>query len=314
VLPIGDFRTLDEGNFIRPSANLLDTIYTAQQRQQWYQAHCRQQGLDKLSMVGKYNITDDATIVAQELNAIFSFHKNYSSWQDALSRRIELIENQGILVMSSGIALGNTHRSLDLNEFRGFALSDEYAPVIFINAKDSIAARSFTLMHELAHIVIAENGVSNTNSYHKNSNAIEKWCDQVAAEMLVPSEEFRQKYQHNINKLDENLAYFAKYFKVSTLVILGRIYDLGYIDKHNFWQLFQAEKNRLLDIIKAQSKKSGGDYYNSKPVSVSKLFIKTITASTLEGKTLYREAMQLLNIKNIKTFNNLTEKIHPWSV
>ena len=315
ALPIGDFRTFESDAYQKPSANLLDTIYASQQRQEWYQTYCRQQNVDKLSIVGKYKINDNPVTIAKDINKIFGFNHNYSSWQQALSKRIELVEEQGILVMSSGIALGNTHRPLDLNEFRGFALSDEYAPVIFINAKDSVAARSFTLMHELAHIAIAENGVSNTNSYNENSNAIERWCDKVAAEILVPNEEFRQQYQHNLNNLDKNLEKFAKYFKVSTLVILGRIYDLGYIDKDNFWQLFQAEKHKLVAIINAQQpKKSKGNYYNNKPASVSKLFIKTITASTLEGKTLYREAMQLLNVKSIKTFNNLVEKTHPWSV
>lgn len=314
ILPINDFRTFTDNRFGRPSANLLDTIYTAQQRQEWYKTYARQQGFDTLSIIGKYNISDNPKTIAQELSQIFSFHNHYSSWQQALSGRIELIEKQGILVMSSGVAVGNTHRALDLNEFRGFTLSDEYASIIFINAKDSIAARSFTLMHELAHIAIAQDGVSNTNGYNKNSNAIEKWCDQVAAEILVPSEEFKQEYQHNINNLDENLQRFAKHFKVSTLVILGRIYDLNYINTDSFWQLFQVEKAKLIKILSEQPKKTGGDYYKSKPASVSKLFIKTITANTLEGKTLYREAMQLLNIKNIKTFKNLTEKTHPWIV
>lgn len=312
-LPISDFRTFVDGKKTRLSANLLDTIYSAQQSQEWYKTYAQQQDFDKLSIIGKYNINDNPKIVAQELSQLFSFHYNYNNWQQALSERIELIEKQGILVMSSGIALGNTHRALDLNEFRGFALSDEYAPVIFINSKDSVAARSFTLMHELAHIAIAEDGVSNTNSYDKNSNAVEKWCDKVAAEILVPEDKFKQKYQHNLDNLDENLQVFAKHFKVSTLVILGRIYDLNYIYTDTFWQLFQAEKQRIIAIIKTQKpKKSGGDYYNSKPVSVSKLFIKTIISSTLEGKTLYRDAMRLLNIKSIKTFNKLAEKTHPW--
>lgn len=315
VLPIDDFRTLSGNKFNKPSANLLDTIYGSQQRQEWYRMHCRQQDLDKLTMVGKFNMSDDPKSVAAELTNLFSFNHNYPNWQKALSERIALVEKQGILVMSSGVAAGNTHRSLDINEFRGFALSDEYASVIFINAKDSIAARSFTLMHELAHIAIAQGGVSNTNSYDKNSNIVEKWCDKVAAEILVPSVEFSQKYQHNLNNLVKNLEYFAKHFKVSTLVILGRIYDLNYIDTESFWQLFQAEKQRIITITNMQEpKKPGGNYYNSKPTSVSKLFIKTITASALEGKTLYREAMQLLNVKNIKTFNNLIETIHPWSV
>ena len=314
VLPIDDFRTFQDDDFSRPSANLLDTIYASQQRQEWYQIYCRQNGFTKQSIVGKWTIKDKPEDVAKELCQIFSFHHKYSNWTNALSDRIALVEKQGILVMSSGVALGNTHRNLDLNEFRGFALSDEYAPVIFINAKDSVAARSFTLMHELAHIVIAQNGVSNTNSYNENGNNIEKWCDKVAAEILVPGQKFKQNYHYNLDKLDEDLPHFAKLFKVSTLVILGRIYDLGYLNERDFWRLFRAEKTRLVKILQQKKQNNGGNYYNTKPISVSKLFVKTITASTLEGNTLYRDAMQLLNIKSMKVFNNITEKMHPWSV
>ncbi len=315
ILPINDFRTFSDEGSMRPSANLLDAIYACQQRQAWYQDYCKQQDIQPASIVGKYTIDDNPKVVAKEINDYFGFDGAFTNWQEALSKRTELIEQKGVLVMSSGIALGNTHRPLDLKEMRGFALVDEYAPVIFINAKDSIAARSFTLMHELAHIVIAENGVSNTNAYANNNNNIEKWCDQVAAEILVPSEKFVQKYQHNLDKLDENLQYFAKVFKVNTLVILGRIYDLGYLETNLFWQLFKTERDKLKAILQQQKQQnSGGNYYNSKPTSVSKTFIKTITASTLEGNTLYRDAMQLLNIKKMATFNKLVEDIHPWRV
>ena len=313
ILPVNDFRTFTNNEPIKPSANLLDTIYCSQQRQAWYQTYCKQQHLEPLEIVGKYSIKDNPKTVAKKLGAFFAFHNNFSNWQQAFSERAALIERQGILVMSSGVALSNTHRPLSLEEFRGFALSDEYASIIFVNAKDSIAARNFTLMHELAHIAIAEDGVSNVNSYNKNNHAVERWCDKVVAEILVPNEVFEQKYQHNLNRLDENLQYFAKQFKVSTLVILGRIYDLGHLDQQRFWQLFKAEKEKVIKILQEQnSQSSGGSYYNTKPASVSKLFLKTITASTLEGTTLYREAMQLLNVKSIKTFNNLTEKMHPW--
>lgn len=314
VLPISDFRTFPNNEQRTPSANLLDVIYASQQRQEWYQNYVRQQDISAVSIVGKYTTSDNPEVVAQEIVAYFGFHHNFNNWQTALSTRSALIEEKGILVMSSGIASGNTHRGLDLTEFRGFALSDKYAPVIFVNAKDTIAARNFTLMHELSHIVIAENGVSNTNAYNENNNNTEKWCDKVAAEILVPKAEFEQNYSHNLNDLDKNLDHFAKHFKVSTLVILGRIYSFGYLKEENFWKLFHTEKNRLLDIIAQQPKKKSGNYYNSKPTSVSKLFMETITGSTLEGQTLYREAMKLLNVKSMKTFNNLTEQAHPWSV
>jgi len=111
--------------------------------------------------------------------------------QDAFAKRREAIEQQGILVITSGIAKENTHRPLDLNEFRGFALSNEYAPLIFINSKDTDAARSFTLLHELAHIAIGKSGLSNDLYEHQ----VEQWCNKVAAEVLIPKDSLQRNYE-----------------------------------------------------------------------------------------------------------------------
>ena len=96
--------------------------------------------------------------------------------QDAFAKRREAIEQQGIL---------------DLNEFRGFALSNEYAPLIFINSKDTDAARSFTLLHELAHIAIGKSGLSNDLYEHQ----VEQWCNKVAAEVLIPKDSLQRNYE-----------------------------------------------------------------------------------------------------------------------
>src|SRR5207253_2833883 len=85
------------------------------------------------------------------------------TWERALTVQIELIEETGILVMRNGVVGNNTHRKLSVEEFRGFALSDPLAPLIFINGRDAKAAQMFTLVHELVHIWIGVSGVSNPN-------------------------------------------------------------------------------------------------------------------------------------------------------
>lgn len=95
------------------------------------------------------------------------------------------LEEKGILVMQSGIVSTNTHRPLNLNEFRGFMLCDNVAPLIFINSKDSQAGKIFTLIHEYIHILIEEEGVFIEEDL-QSKNAHERAINKVTAEFLMP--------------------------------------------------------------------------------------------------------------------------------
>src|SRR5207248_3353026 len=114
------------------------------------------------------------------------------SWEVMLSQRIGAVEEAGILVMRSGIVGSNTRRTLLISEFRGFALSDQYAPIIFINAADAKSAQMFTLAHELVHIWLGVFGVSNLTHTRPSKSEIEQFCNAVAAELLVPLERLKE--------------------------------------------------------------------------------------------------------------------------
>src|SRR5699024_535018 len=104
------------------------------------------------------------------------------TWEDYFRLLVQRIEQAGILVMRESYIHHHT-RPLSVQEFRGFAIADALAPVVFINQADAPAARLFTLIHELAHIWIGQTGVSDANPQTKRKEEI--FCNAVAAEFLV---------------------------------------------------------------------------------------------------------------------------------
>ncbi len=306
-LPISDFRTFENKEIKNISANVLETIYDCQLKQAWYEEYCLTNKEDKNTFVGSFTLTHSVEAAATAItNKFFSKSTQYKSWDEAFRARKECIEAQGILVMTSGIVLGNTNRSLDLEEFRGFALSNDYAPLIFINAKDTIAARNFTLIHELAHIALGESGISNDRYNHR----VEQWCNAVAGEVLVPKAELAKDYE--FDNIDTALEDLAKKYKVSTLVILRRLRDTSLLDisDKEYWDVYENEKAKALTHAKSST---GGNFYNTTPARLGKRFLKALAISTLEGTTLYRDAMRFVHVKNMKSFQALIDRVrkHP---
>ena len=185
-LPIPDFRTIKNVEISRPSPHLLDTIYQCQQRQTWYRDLILSGDGEKLKFVGSINQSMPVPQAAKILRNYFGLDQENddshrtSTREGYLKSFIEKARKQGVLVMVNSIVGSNTHRKLDVNEFRGFAISDELAPLIFINGADSKSAQMFTLAHELAHLGLGKSALSNSDLISNISNSTEVWCNKVA--------------------------------------------------------------------------------------------------------------------------------------
>src|SRR5262249_31074949 len=151
----------------RPSPDLLDVIYLCQQRQEWYREYADRHGLDAATFVGSATLKSSPIDVAEEMRRTLGFdlaaRHGCANAAESLRLFVDHAEAAGVLVMVSGVVKNSTNRPLDPDEFRGFALADRLAPVVFVNGVDSKPAQMFTLAHELAHLWLGESAVSDVS-------------------------------------------------------------------------------------------------------------------------------------------------------
>ena len=308
-IPIPDFRTFAGKPVSRPSPNLLDTIYACQERQDWYRDFARINRHPHLPFIASLTTATAPAAAAANMRKTLRFtHRECATWTAALRLFMRQAEEVGILVMASGVVGSNNTRPLDPAEFRGFALSDPLAPLVFINNRDTKAAQIFTLAHELAHLWLGSTALSNISA--KPATGLrreETWCNAVAAELLVPLSDLREELREG-ESIDATLSRLAKIFKVSTLVILRRLLDAGWLNHRDFNTAWQQEKERLQTLTSSPSGAGGGDFYNNTLSRVSRRFVRALVVSTLEGQTLYRDAFHMIGISRTETFNALGRK------
>ncbi|KAI3492042.1 hypothetical protein L1887_43588 [Cichorium endivia] len=263
-LPIPDLRTQDSRPVEQPSAELLDLIKLMQQRQEWYSDYLRQQLESPNPFVGRLSVQHSADAIVRDM-------------------RQEL--DVGLFPER-----GHSDEYYRVEEFRGFALTDEYAPVIFINHADAPGARLFTLIHELSHIWIGQPGISDGDA--RSSRKEEILCNAVAAEFLVPADEFVQSWRKDVELWEENLGPLEQQFRVSRWVISRRALTMDFITHEEYARYIARLKAEWLE----REKKGGGPgYYRTKKAQISQPFSRAVVGQALSGQLLLREASALLD-------------------
>ena len=310
-LPIPDMRTIGTRGVAHPSADLLDTIYLCEQRQEWYREHLLRHGTGGPDFIGSAAPTTAPESIAQHMRALLGFEVHergrFHSWSDARRHLIERIEDLGVLVMISGIVGANSGRRLDVDEFRGFALADPLAPLIFVNGADSLAAQIFTLVHELAHLWLGESALTDDPPPDGARDPLERWCNRVAAETLVPIADIRAACEGS-PETDE-LERLARRYRVSTRVVLRRIFEAELLSWTDFQARDEHEQERIAALVNARPRQSGGDYYRAQPLRTSRRFTRALIADALEGTTSFRDAYHLLTVGKHATFARLADEL-----
>ena len=304
-----DFRTIDSVELINPSRELVDTIFDMEMICNWLHDYRAEEGFGTCQAVGcakgKNDPIEIAKSIRDHLTIANDWYTKTRGADDSFSYIREKINQIGITVMMSGIVRNNTRRVLNIEEFRAFALIDDMAPLIFINSVDSHGGRLFSLFHELAHIFLGENDLFNDRQRTiSNISPNETLCNGIAAELLVPRDDFVMEWDANLTEdIVDKVSSIAKKFHCGLIVIARKALDNNRLSR-DIYNRIAKSVIELYRESKEEKGSGGGNFYNTLSCRVDRVLVQSICAGLTEGRITYPEAFRLTNT-NMKTFPNL---------
>jgi Zn-dependent peptidase ImmA (M78 family) len=317
-IPVVDFRTVTGKRRTKPSTEFLDTVNDVVVRQSWFSEYVRHEYRNRpLPFVRSFTASDATELIAKDIRETLKIdaglRQECQSWKEFLTKLIQRAEQRGILVMRNGIVGYEHTRKLRVEEFRGFALSDPYAPLVFINYRDAKAAQIFTLAHELAHIWLGASGISNpdpTKALVDFKVAIEQKCNAIAAEVLLPKAAFPW---NDAASTEANVEDVALEYRVSRIVVLRRASDLGKIAKEEFTRLAKKEygRSKRAEAKDSREEESRGHFWNWNLFLMRNghAFTKEVATAARSGRIPFIRAAHLLGVR-ASTVESYLNKFH----
>ena len=298
-----DYRTLSNKK-PNMSKNLIDTITDMSAKQNWVSEYRKTNGWNMI--IGDSYENLHTKEFAKKAKSFLTLDEKWFEQQkntaEAFKYLRNMFEENGILVMQNGIVKLNTNRKLSLDEFRGFFLYDEYAPLIFLNSNDSYAGKIFTLIHELIHLLLKKDDIFENIDLHATDDD-ERYINQITAEFLMPEAlilEYWNTNKQNIEQIEE----ISSLFKVSRHALSIRLYELKLINRKLKEEIEEITEN---DIRNFKSQKGGGgNFWTSYKSRFSHNFIEAVVNGTESGDISYTRAFNLLNIK-ANRYDNVKE-------
>lgn len=302
AISLPDFRTVASNTIENPSVELEQVIDRAQLQLEWYVDFARESGVPPVELLGIASIDQDPEQVANSLRPRLSWTPGSISLGDrAVSFLAESIEESGVLVARNSVVGNSTRKPLDVQEFRGFTLIREGYALIFVNTRDSKGAQLFSLGHELAHVLIAEPGVSaETVDFRRGERLhgqIEAWCNKFSASFLMPADYLLSAFKKGSIAQDE-LEMTAQRLGVSLQALCYRLANLELLDQNQLPEL-------LVKQAPIRPRSSGGDSYRNMQARVGKRLLTAIRDSLGTDLITTREALNLVGASQRKTLDGL---------
>ncbi len=313
--PLQDFRKTGSKILTTSSVFIIREI---QQKQAWIRDLYSENREERLPFVGRFSINDNPQKVAQEILATLKINPSTYKTENPIKEWIFGAEKSGIFISRTSFI--HSRLKLDSEELQGFAIADPYAPFVFINSDDWNAPQLFTLVHELAHIWIAETGISNEVKpdlkYKEKFHPVELFCNEVAASALMPKE-IVLSFDPLLFQSSKGIFKVAKLFGVSSFALLVRIFNLNIIPMFVYQKLKEDLDNNFVEYLKRederkakQKEKPGGpDYFLLQLNRNSRLFTQTVLDAFRGGFIEPSMASNLLNVQ-VNKFQKLESQLY----
>jgi Zn-dependent peptidase ImmA (M78 family)/transcriptional regulator with XRE-family HTH domain len=321
--PLQDFRKDRSKELSTASIFIIREI---QQKQTWISNVLKENNEEPLAFVGKFNLQSDPNVVAKDILQTLNIDPTNYQNDNPMKTWIESSEKNGIFISRSSFI--HSRLKLDSDEIQGFAIADRFAPFVFINTENWDSAQLFTLVHELAHIWIAQTGISNgieqIENFSQDVNSIEIFCNKVAAAALIPMEYLSHYSIHEFSDTRE-LFNISKSLGVSSISVLYRAKNLHLIQHSQFTALRQKaeieyfqllkrlQEKKIEQKLKQKEKPGGPNPYLLRLNKNSKLFTQVVLDFVRSGFVQPSQASFLLGTP-ATSLNKLEAQISKWAI
>ena len=305
-----DFRRLPETIPKEFSPELSYLIRISRHRQEWARDYLLSERYETLPFVGSSSIQESAEAIAldirKSLNVTPEMQIDTPSRYHALRLWMDSAEQAGVFIFRQ--------RKVPLPEARGFVISDDIAPFIFLNSNDSKSGQLFTLVHELAHLWLGISAISNMELrgryVDEEARNIEIICNKIAANAILDDRLFIKEWsrRESLSSIDESIEYVAAHFRVSEEVVARRLLDRNMIDREYYLSLRDDYAKRWREFkdrerLKQKKSEGGPSYYVTSAASLGYTFTQIVVSGYLSGNISGRDASSVLNVK----VNNLRQ-------
>ena len=207
-------------------------------------------------------------------------------------------EQSGVFVLLQG-DLGSYHSAIDTEIFRGCAIAADVAPFVVINDRDAPSAWSFTLLHELVHLLLGQTGISGT----RVENDVERFCNDVAGAWLLPTRELDQldfSQKLDLAARQDRIGEFAATRNLSRTMVAYRLLCTQRITRETFNRLYSAFSRewRQARARRQQRASTGGpSYYVVRRHRLGKPLLSFAQRMTASGALTTTKAALILGVK-----------------